>query len=154
MTKVDGPVDTYVINVESCGFDSGNKATIKINDQIMEINENENKHHRGLHIILINGEDGTIDHAKAYDTYESSRKLEEFIDSPLARTKGHIVVAACKDECSQQLSHKVEDWFISMGAEEIVNLYYRLSYVFIGILGSTGDAAEKRGIHPTQFVSV
>ena len=35
---------------------------------------------RGLHIAIINPYDGSIEHAESYDTYESSDRLDAFLD--------------------------------------------------------------------------
>ena len=47
----------YVIQAESAGFKHGNKASIHINDLQVEFEKN-NGHYRGLHIAVINPENG------------------------------------------------------------------------------------------------
>ena len=47
--------------------------------------------------------------AKIFDTYKSSSALESFIETKLTDLKfGDIIIAACKDECSSNLSDKVK----------------------------------------------
>ena len=60
---------------------------------------------------------------------------------------GHIVVAACKDDCVTNLSTAGKKWFFDMGSKEIWNLGYRQGFSFIGINGqnTTGFGVfEKR----------
>ena len=46
--------DVIVVTVNSAGFDNGNFAEIMINNELVDIEENENEHERGLHIAIIN----------------------------------------------------------------------------------------------------
>ena len=65
--------------------------------------KNDNDHYRGLHIVILNPSKGTIEFAMVFDTYESSDSFEEFI-SGKNFPKGSIIIAACKDECTSNLS--------------------------------------------------
>ena len=49
--------------------------------------------------------------------------------------KGYLVLAACKDECSTNLSLKAKEWFKSMGSTDIEVVGYRCGYAFIGVVG-------------------
>jgi len=40
---------------------------------------NEHDHQRGLHIVVINPDDGEIMQKKVFDTYKTSTKFDEFI---------------------------------------------------------------------------
>ena len=60
--------------------------------------------------------------AKAYDTNKSSVDLEAYIKTI---PDGHVIVAACKDDCLYRLSQDVKAWFARMGSKEIWNLEYR-----------------------------
>lgn len=62
-----------------------------INDTLVKVELNENGHYRGLHIAVINPETGKTSLAKAFDTYESSKKFDTFISINIP--KSHIVVA-------------------------------------------------------------
>lgn len=92
-----------------------NVAKIKINDVLVNVNANENGHHRGLNIVVINPGNGEVVVARAFDTYKSSEKLDTFIRNGIP--EGFIVVAACKDECKTQLSQQAKLWFENMGSE-------------------------------------
>ena len=91
------------IQTQSAGFDAGNFATITRNNELLKVERNENKHYRGLHIVIINPENGKVECAKVFDTYKSSACIDNFlfnIDLP----EGYIVVAACKDDCVTKMS--------------------------------------------------
>ena len=53
---------------------------MQINDVKVEFPKNRKGHRRGLHIAIVNALYGTLDKAMVFDTYESSEKLDEFID--------------------------------------------------------------------------
>lgn len=42
--------------------------------------------------------------SRVFDTYKSSEELEKFIDRKKNLAEGSIVIAACKDECTSNLS--------------------------------------------------
>ena len=60
--------------------------------------------------------------ARVFDTYKSSKDLELFLkDNGIP--DGHIVVVACKDDCSKALSDTCRDFFTEkMGSKEIYQL--------------------------------
>ena len=80
--------------------------------------------------------------ARVFDTYHSSKELDAFIKTKVP--KDHIVVAACKDECVNNLSNTVKLWFTKMGSKDIMKVGYRKSFAFIGKMGSTEHANEKK----------
>ena len=133
--------DFLIVNVSSAGFDGGNFALVTLNGLQVDIDYNEDDHYRGLHIVVYNPFEGKIEAARVFDTYRTSTQLDEFIDDGVQ--KGHIVVAACMDECSNKLSYYAKMWFRSMGSEEIWDLEYRDGFVFIGVCGET-DFQESR----------
>ena len=59
----------------------GNFATITINGAPILLEPNTSNHFRGLHIVVINETSGEVVLAKVFDTYESSKQLEDLIDS-------------------------------------------------------------------------
>ena len=65
----------------------------------------------------------------------------------------YIIVAACKDECSQKLSFEVKNWFMSMGSSEINKLEYRQSFCFIGTTNSE-NCLEKRSMTTKDSVEL
>ena len=85
-----------------------------------------------------------------FDTYKASEKFEEFIDEVPG---GHIVVAACKDDCATNLSRKAKKWFKKMGSKEVGKIRYRCAFVFVGIVGAK-EASEKRGNRQREEVSL
>lgn len=105
----------------SAGFNDGKKAMIKINDIPVKMEPNENQHLRGLHIVIVNPQDGKIETAKVFDTYESSKSLDKFL-SRTGVPLGYIIVAACSDDCTANLSPKATQWLKSLGSLEIDQL--------------------------------
>lgn len=92
----------FVIQASSSSFNVQNVAKIIINGVPVEMEANCNGDYRGLHIVVMNSQDGLVETAKVFDTYESSTLFEEFIETAIP--DGHIVIAACQDECVTQLS--------------------------------------------------
>lgn len=84
-----------VIQVQSAGYDGGNLANITINNKAVKTHSGTN---RGLHIVILNPDDGSISTAMCFDTHHSSLELDAFIAAGVP--EGKIVVAACRDECS------------------------------------------------------
>ena len=112
-----------MIQASSSGYDGRCFAKITINDVPVDVDPNENNHHRGLHIVVINPSTGKAQTAQSFDTYESSALLDYFISAPIP--DGYIVAAACRDDCVSQLSEESKQWFESMGSKEIWNVGYR-----------------------------
>lgn len=112
---------------------------------------NENGHQRGLHIVVFNPFQGIVNVAKVFDTYKSSYQFGEFIAQQIPDE--HIVIAACKDDCTQNLSNEGKLWFASMGSEEIWKLHYRQGFALIGVSGRK-SVFEKRADTPTDSVTV
>ena len=100
----------------------------------MELHDNADFNQRGLHIIVINPNDGEVEFGEVFDTYKSSFELDQFINFDVI-PDGHIVVAACQDDCITALSETGKSWFSDMGSKEINNLQYRCGFSFIGIKG-------------------
>lgn len=75
-------------------------------------------------MAIINPVTGKAELAKVFDTYKSSTAFDSFItraDIP----KGHIIAAACKDDCITGLSAAARQWFAEMESKEISQLGYR-----------------------------
>ena len=64
---------------------------------------------RGLHVVVINPKNGTVEEANIFDTYKSSERLEKFIEKEIPQ--GYVIAVACSDECSRKLSNKCKNWF-------------------------------------------
>lgn len=122
------------IKASSAGFNSGDFAKISINDIEVQVEANTDNHYRGLHMVIVNPNNGFVNSAKVFDTYKTSEHFDNFIHAFIPDKS--IVVAACKDECSVNLSNEGKYWFSQMGSKEVWNLGYRESFVFIGISGT------------------
>ena len=132
----------YIITAKSGGFHASNSASITINDVRVEVEKNENGTSRGLHIVVINPDNGKVDTKQVFDTHKSPTKFDEFIDTKLP--DGHIVAAACQDDCVTALSEKGKAWFAAMGSDEMRTLGLRESFAFVGFSGqsSANEQAE------------
>lgn len=71
----------------------------------MELERNLNGVERGLHVVVINRETGKPTAQKIFDTYTSADQFDDFVDASNI-PDGHIVIAACKDECTKMMSEK------------------------------------------------
>ena len=144
--RKDGDVykEVLLIKVESAGFTSGNFAMITMNDVPVEVPNNQNDHQRGLHVLIMDPSSEQALISIIFDTYESSYSLDHFINTYVSRIpEGHIVIAACKDDCSTHMSQQAKQWLADMGSQEVWNLQYRDSFAFIGVHGRN-EAVEKR----------
>ena len=119
----------------------------------MRLERSETGHYRGLHIAIVDPSKGTGRPwcAKVFDTYKSSEALEELLDSGIP--EGHVVIAACKDECASHMSKAVKHWFKSMGSTQIDYIQYRQGFAFIGVSGGT-DCIEELAQYKNSRVSV
>ena len=129
MRAKEGSDSSYLIliQVQSAGFDAGNHAQITVNDHAVQIAANEHDTLRGLHVVILSPSTEEVEWASAFDTYKSSRYLDDFLDLQVQEQapEGSIVVVACKDDCVTNLSEKAKNWFASLGSKEIWNLQYR-----------------------------
>ena len=116
---------------------------ISVDEKVVEVEENENGHHRGLHIVVINHFSGEVIWAKCFDTYKSSERMEAAIKTI---PKTSIIAAACQDDCASTMSKTIKEWFASMGSTEIWNIKFRHSFAFIGVLGLQ-EPHEKAPVH-------
>ena len=85
-----------------------------------------------MHIVVIDPKNGEIEWARVFDTHESSEEFEEFCGKI---QQGHIVVAACKEDCQKNMSNGIKNFFAYMGSTQIWNLKYQSLFAFIGIIG-------------------
>lgn len=104
-----------------------------------------------MNIVVFNPSTSDIVAAQAFDTYRTSEEFDRFISDPIPM--GYVVVAACNDECTGQLSEKGKLWFEELGSTEIRNLEYRQGFAFIGISGKT-TCHEKRAQNPEDEVNI
>ena len=139
------------MQASSAGFKAGNFATISLDGIPVTVAKNENDHYRGLHMVIINSSSGKVESAQVFDTYKSSEQFDAFID--IGIPEGHIVIAACKDECATNLSDKAREWFANLGSKLIWGLEPREGFAFLGISGQK-DAYEKRSEHLKDQVQI
>ena len=158
MTVGDGK-QVFVIKATSAPYaeKNGDVAQIMINDDIVWCERNADDHYRGLHLAVINPKTGKVETAKVFDTYKSSAELDKFITEEIP--EGHIVAAACQDECHTNLSQSAKLWFEDMGSKEIWNLDYRKGFSFVGISGRKQAqdkvaAAVRDKVSVTQVVQI
>ena len=119
------PNENYIIvKTISGGFNAGNFAKIILNNKQIDVEKNQFGHYRGLHVVAICPSTGKVNFARVFDTYKSSEAFEHLIKRNVIPL-GHIVAAACKDDCVTKLSDLVQGWFEYMGSEEIKKLTYR-----------------------------
>ena len=92
------------MKASSAGYLGDNFARITINDVTVRCKQNGNEKHqfRGLHIAVVNPENGEVETAQVFDTYKTSHQLDHFIHDGIP--KGYIIIAACKDDCAKNLS--------------------------------------------------
>ena len=109
-------------------------------------------HRRGLHLVVIDPTNGRRTAAQAFDTYRSSASFHEFLDY-YRIPYGHIVVAACKDDCVSKLSYRARRFFAEMGSVELPNLGYRTGWAFIGVFGMR-TPLEKKAIPSEPVVTL
>ena len=113
-----------VVHARSAGALGGDFAEITINDVPIECTLNESANSRGLHIVVLDGASGEVESAKIFDTYRTSVSIDNFIKET-SLPDGHVVVAACRDDCAKGLSENAKQWFSDMGSKEIWKLAYR-----------------------------
>ena len=128
-----------------------------VNTTYISVDPNENGHFRGLHIVIVNPMNPKdIILSAVFDTYKSSEVLDQVIKESIEKgvPDGYIIIAACKDDCTTNLSDYAKNWFSSMGSTLIHNLEYRQSFAFIGKIGQKGSADEKSDIESTSITKV
>ena len=61
-----------MIQASSAGYNGENNAKISLNEVQVELEMNENGHDRGMHLVIVNPSSFEVEHARIFDTYESS----------------------------------------------------------------------------------
>ena len=110
---------------------------------MIECNKNENGHFRGLHVVIIDPKTGELKLAEVFDTYKSSERLDRFINHGIP--KELIIICACKDDISKNLSTTAKIWLEQMGAKHIYDVEYRQAYAFVGLSGKPKFTSDERG---------
>ena len=122
-----------VVQVISAGYEAGDYAQITVNGRIVDVEQNSDGHFRGLHIVVLNPKTGQVEFAKVFDTHKSPDEFEDFCLKDIPTD--YIIVAACKDDCSMNISEVSKCWFSGMGSTKIWNVGYRQGFAFIGKMG-------------------
>ena len=147
-----------VITVTSAGGKGPPNAQILVNDEPVAVSAKEfgkyrkpqsNSAHRGLHLAVINPENGFVEIAAVYDTSESSLAFDNFIDSDIP--EGYIVAAACNDDFTAEISEGGLGWFESMGSRVAREVRYKRGFAFVGVFGRN-EVSEKMALKQEETV--
>ena len=53
-------------------------------------------------MVVLNQDDGKVESTKCFDTFKSSEEIDAFVKQGVP--EGRIILAACQDECTKNLS--------------------------------------------------
>jgi hypothetical protein len=125
------------ISVKSEGHDDGNMCQIKINDDVI-VSPGD----RGLNVLVLSGEDGTIVESASFDTHISKEESEDFARLIETLEPGSVVVVAAKDDCSEQLTEAARLACESLGSKQVRNIKYRSGWCLVATK-TTADTLAK-----------
>ena len=121
-----------VVQASSACHEEENFANITINGVSVQI-EKHDTGFCGLHVVIINSNTGQVESAKAYESFKNFYKFEEFVDKITKKMpKGHIAVAAIKNDIHKKLYAIGRNFFQTLGSDEIWDMGYREAFCFIG----------------------
>lgn len=111
------------IEIYSAGAAAGNNnsyAEIRINGDEIVSRQNSK---RGLNLVVLNGPDHKILLNGSYNLYtdkvdDSARLVKDFASIPA----GSVIIAAVKDDASQNMKESVKKIFTEMGSQAVKNL--------------------------------
>jgi len=91
---------------------------------------------RGINLVVLNGPDHKIILNDVYNTFtnqkdDSARLVRDIASVPA----GSVILAAVKDDASNNLSHAAKKVFMNMGSSAIKNLGFKKGWGFLGIKG-------------------
>jgi hypothetical protein len=124
--KTDWP---FTIELESAGYEDGNKSLIWIN------NENKSLNIRGINIVSISP-DGTEIESKNFDTYISSEDSDSLVSFIMSQQIGQILVFSIRDEGNQCLTDSARSYLFKLGSKAIKKLGFRDAWGMIVVLGT------------------
>lgn len=141
------------IEVFSAGTKAGaanSYAEIRVNGQDL-VGKKSAK--RGLNVVVLNGPDHKIILNQAYNLYtkkknDSARFVKDFKSIPA----GSVVIAAVKDDASQNMSPAVRKIFVGMGSQAAKRLAFGNGWGFLGIKGMK-KSGEDTGV-TVEFATV
>lgn len=124
------------IEIFSAGANAGDKnsyAEIRINGEEVVSRHNSK---RGLNVLVLNGPDHKIILNDVYNTFtdqvdDSARLVKDFENIPA----GSVIIAAVKDDASQNMSNSVKNIFKNMGSQAVKKLGFKQGWGFLGIKG-------------------
>ena len=56
--------------------------------------------------------------AKVFDTFESDHLFEEWVSNHIIM-EDYIIIAACKDDCTKNLTWNSRKWFSDLGSRQV-----------------------------------
>ena len=104
--------------------------------------------------MIVNPNNGKVASAKAYDGFETYDEMDKQIDVWKAIPEGHIIIAACNDECMIMKHMDARQFFADQGSSEIWDVTPgKAAWVFLGTKGRQ-DPMEKRATTIAEAVNV
>ena len=126
------------ITCSSSGYYDGNQCKIEVKNHAI-VNGGE----RGLNVLIINPEDGTILESANFDTHISNEDSDDFAKLIETLADGIIVAVTAKDDAFEQLTEAARLACESIGSTRIRQMKYRDSWCIVGKKGAAkGTATE------------
>lgn len=116
------------ISVQAAGHSDGNFCHIKVNGQVVVAGGE-----RGMNVVVLNPEDGSIMESTSFDTHMSREESEDFAWLIESVESGTIVVVASRDDVFEHLTEAAKQACESIGSKSIREVEYRDSWCIIGI---------------------
>lgn len=124
------------IEIFSAGAEAGGAnsyAEIRINGEEVVSRQNSK---RGINLVVLNGPDHKIILNDVYNTFtnqknDSARLVKDLASIPT----GSVVIAAVKDDASNNLSNAARRVFVGMGSSAVKKLGFKKGWGFLGIKG-------------------
>jgi len=129
--------DSILIQVESAGWDDGNFTKFFVDGKRVEMESG-----RGLNLVILNSENGSVLERHVYDTGFLAGDSEPFASLVESLPTGALVLVGVMDDASENMTDSAREALQELGAAQVNNLSYRSSYVLIGLKGSPA-LAEK-----------
>jgi len=123
------------IVARSAGFLDGNYGRVEVDGKVIFELER-----RGIGIVVINEEDGTVIEMATFDTHSSKEESNQLADFIASQKKESVVVAVVKDEASECLTENAKAAFELIGSLRIRELGYRGNWALI--YGKDGSMEE------------
>jgi len=143
--KLAKPQGASKFVAQSAGEEYGLFSAILINDEqiVTDPNDPENGG-RGFNIVAVESRTHNVLIKRVYDTSTKAADSRQLARDLYALPAGTIIMAAVKEDASQALTTRVQEFFSEQGSKEIFNLDYQDHFVFIGVKDQN-KFTEKRG---------